>query len=385
MNLQSKLPQAEQSIFTIMGKMAHDYNAINLSQGFPDFEMDAELIALVNEAMVQGHNNYAPMEGDSGLRKVISEKVKELHGATYKPETEITVTAGATQAIFTILASMIHQGDEVIIFTPAYDCYSPTIRLMGGTPIPVQLAPPTFAVDWEKVEEKITDKTRMIIINSPHNPSGTVFSEHDLMALEKLVEKHKLFVLSDEVYEHIVFDGKQHESVARRPALAARSFITASFGKTFHNTGWKIGYCLAPQPLMKEFQKVHQFNVFCANHPIQKGLAVYLENKENYIRLNDFFQQKRDFFLQKISDSQFKFIPSEGTYFQLLDYTALSDLDDVSFAERLLKKHGLATIPTSVFNEDKTNFKQIRVCFAKKEATLEAAAAVLNKLTKDNF
>lgn len=385
MNLQSKLPQAEQSIFTIMGKMAHDYNAINLSQGFPDFEMDAELIALVNEAMVQGHNNYAPMEGDSGLRKVISEKVKELHGATYKPETEITVTAGATQAIFTILASMIHQGDEVIIFTPAYDCYSPTIRLMGGTPIPVQLPPPSFAIDWNQVAEKITPKTRMLIVNSPHNPSGTVFSEHDLMALEKLVEKHKLFVLSDEVYEHIVFDGKQHESVARRPALAARSFITASFGKTFHNTGWKIGYCLAPQPLMKEFQKVHQFNVFGVNHPVQKGLAVYLKNSENYIHLSEFYQEKRDSFLTKIRDSAFKFVPASGTYFQLLDYSAISDLDDISFAERLLKKHGLATIPTSVFNEDKTNFKQIRVCFAKKEATLEAAAAVLNKLTKDNF
>lgn len=385
MNLQSKLPQAEQSIFTIMGKMAHDYNAINLSQGFPDFEMDPALIALVNEAMMQGHNNYAPMAGDKKLREVIVQKVKNLHGTSYNPETEITVTAGATQAIFTILTAMIHQGDEVLIFTPAYDCYSPTIRLLGAEPIPIQLAPPTFAVDWEKVEEKITDKTRMIIINSPHNPSGKLFSEQDLIALEKIVEKHDLYVLSDEVYEHLVFDGKEHHSVTRRPALAARSFITASFGKIFHNTGWKMGYCLAPQPLMNEFQKVHQFNVFCANHPIQKGLAVYLENKENYIRLNDFFQQKRDFFLQKISDSQFKFIPSEGTYFQLLDYTALSDLDDVSFAERLLKKHGVATIPTSVFNEDRTDFKQIRICFAKKNQTLEAAAAVLTKLTKDNF
>lgn len=385
MNLQSKLPQAEQSIFTIMGKMAHDYNAINLSQGFPDFEMDAALIALVNEAMMQGHNNYAPMAGDKKLREVIVQKVKNLHGTSYNPETEITVTAGATQAIFTILTAMIHQGDEVLIFTPAYDCYSPTIRLLGAEPIPIQLAPPTFAVDWEKAEEKITDKTRMIIINSPYNPSGKLFSEQDLIALEKIVEKHDLYVLSDEVYEHLVFDGKEHHSVARRPALAARSFITASFGKIFHNTGWKMGYCLAPQPLMNEFQKVHQFNVFCANHPIQKGLAVYLENSENYIHLSEFYQEKRDSFLTKIRDSAFKFVPASGTYFQLLDYSAISDLDDISFAERLLKKHGLATIPTSVFNEDKTNFKQIRVCFAKKEATLEAAAAVLNKLTKDNF
>lgn len=385
MDTHSKLPYVKPSIFTVMGKMAADYKAINLSQGFPNFNMDPALIALVNKAMCDGCNQYAPMAGDMELRKVISEKMKKLHGHTYHPETEITVTAGATQAIFTALAAMIHQGDEVIIFTPAYDCYAPTIQLFGGKVVPVQLRPANYRINWDEVAVKITSKTKMILINSPHNPTGTLLTEEDLQQLESIAEKNNIYVLSDEVYEHIVFDHKKHLSVARRPALASRSFITASFGKIFHNTGWKMGYCLAPQPLMKEFQKVHEFNVFCANHPIQKALATYLKDEETYLHLNNLFQRKRDLFLKLIFSSNFKFKPTEGTYFQLLDYSEISDMDDVAFAERLLKTHSVATIPTSVFNMDNSDFKQVRICFAKTDETLEEAAAALNMLTRDNF
>lgn len=385
MDFKSKLPQVEQSIFTLMGKMAVDYKAINLSQGFPNFEMDSKLIALVNDAMIQGYNQYAPMAGDKKLREVIAAKIKKLHGYSYNPDSEITITAGATQAIFTILAAILQEEDEVIIFTPAYDCYVPTINLFGGKAIPIQLKPPQYRIDWNEVESKISEKTKMILINNPHNPSGAILSENDLEQLESIVERHNLLVLSDEVYEHIVFDKNEHRSVARRPKLASRAFITASFGKTFHNTGWKMGYCTAPKNLMEEFQKVHQFNVFCVNHPVQKALAIYLQDEENYLHLNDLFQQKRDLFLKLIENSEFEFIPSEGTYFQLLDYSKISDLDDISFSKRLLKTHGVATIPTSVFNENGMDFKQIRVCFAKKDKTLEEAAKVLNKLSKDNF
>lgn len=385
MDFKSKLPKVEQSIFTVMGKMAVDYKAINLSQGFPNFEMDPNLIALVNEAMVQGYNQYAPMAGDKKLREVIAAKIKKQQGHLYNPDSEITITAGATQAIFTILAAVLQENDEVIIFTPAYDCYVPTIHLFGGKVILIQLNPPHYKIDWKEVESRISAKTKMILINNPHNPSGAIFSENDLKQLEAIAENHNLLILSDEVYEHIVFDKKEHLSVARRPKLAARSFITASFGKTFHNTGWKMGYCVAPKNLMEEFQKVHQFNVFCVSHPVQKALATYLKNEENYLHLNDFFQRKRDFFLKLIQDSNFSFIPSEGTYFQLLDYSKISNMDDVAFSERLLKTHGVATIPTSVFNENGADFRQIRVCFAKKDTTLEEAAKVLNGLSKDNF
>ena len=381
----SKLPNVASSIFSVMGQMANDYKAINLSQGFPNFPSDPALIALVDQAMNAGFNQYAPMAGDFALRMEISKKIESLYHHFYNPETEITITAGATQAIFTIIAAFIGQEDEVIIFTPAYDCYAPTVSLFGGKVVPVQLKSPHYLPDWEEVKDKVSSKTKMIIINSPHNPSGMLFSKEDILELQDLAEENDLLVLSDEVYEHIVFDGNSHQSVSRFPQLASRSFITASFGKTFHNTGWKMGYCTAPEHLMKEFQKVHQFNVFCVNHPIQKALATYLKDSENYLKLSDFYQQKRDFFLHLIEGSKFGTIPAKGTYFQMLDFSQISDLNDIDFAETLLKKHKVATIPTSVFNVGKKDYKQIRVCFAKTDETLAKAAEILRNLTKDNF
>jgi methionine aminotransferase len=363
-----------------MSKMAHEHNAINLSQGFPNFKSDEVLIDLVSEAMHNGFNQYAPMPGDLGLRNEISNKVFALYGREYNPNVEITITAGATQAIFTAISAVIDKGDEVVIFTPAYDCYAPAIQLFGGIVIPVQLKSPSYAPDWDEVSEKITSKTKLVIINSPHNPSGALLSKNDMLQLEYLATKHDLLVISDEVYEHIIFDGNKHQSAAIFPGLAERTFITASFGKTFHNTGWKMGYCLAPEALMKEFQKVHQYNVFCVNHPIQKALAVYLKNDQNYLQLPIFYQQKRDYFLNLLRDSNFKIIPSKGTYFQLLDYSGISMESDVLFAERLTKNHKIATIPTSVFNSNNEDFKQIRVCFAKTEETLRASAEILNAI-----
>ena len=360
--------------------MAADHNAINLSQGYPNFPSDPELIDGVCRAMKEGHNQYAPMGGDIGLRLEISGKVNTLYGRAYNPETEITVTAGATQAIFTAIAATIHRDDEVIIFTPAYDCYEPAIELFGGRTVPVQLKAPLFAPDWEEVASLINNKTKMIVINSPHNPSGMVFSEDDMLQLQDLCARHNLWVISDEVYEHIIFDGIEHQSAARFEGLSQRTFITASFGKTFHNTGWKMGYCLAPEPLMTEFRKVHQYNVFSVNHPVQRALANYLKDPNNYLGLSSFYQKKRDHFLSLVRDSRFKLVPSRGTYFQLLDYSAISEEDDITFTERLTKEMGVATIPTSVFNDKGADFKQIRACFAKTDETLETAAEILRSI-----
>ncbi|WP_026451078.1 methionine aminotransferase [Aequorivita capsosiphonis] len=376
----SKLPNIPTSIFAKMSKMAANHNALNLSQGFPNFPSDPALNALVDQAMRDGFNQYAPMAGDFELRMEISEKIENLHNHFYNPDTEITITAGATQAIYTIIAATISKGDEVIIFTPAYDCYAPTVELFGGKIVPIQLKPPFYGVDWQEVADKISSKTKMIIINSPHNPSGTLLTKDDMLELQDLAEKNDLLVLSDEVYEHIIFDGNIHQSVSRFKALAERSFITASFGKTFHNTGWKMGYCAAPKYLMKEFQKVHQFVVFCVNYPFQKGFATYLKDANHYLKLSDFYQQKRDFFLHLMKGSNFKIIPSKGTYFQMLDFSEISNESDITFAERLTKAHKIATIPTSVFNEGKRDFKQIRVCFAKTDETLAEAAKILKEL-----
>lgn len=378
--INSKLPNIPTSIFAKMSKMAADHNALNLSQGFPNFPSDPALNALVDQAMSDGYNQYAPMPGDFGLRMEISKKIETLHDRFYNPEIEITITAGATQAIFTIIAATISKGDEVIIFTPAYDCYAPTVELFGGKIVPIQLKPPFYEVDWQEVADNISSKTKMIIINSPHNPSGMLFSKDDMLELQDLAEKNDLLVLSDEVYEHIIFDGNVHQSASKFEALAERSFVTASFGKTFHNTGWKMGYCTAPENLMKDFQKVHQFVVFCVNHPIQKALATYLKDKNHYLKLSDFYQQKRDFFLHLMEGSNFKIVPSKGTYFQMLDFTEISNENDIAFAERLTKEHKIATIPTSVFNEGRKDFKQIRVCFAKTDETLAEAAKILREL-----
>lgn len=380
MKLTSKLPNVGTTIFTVMSKMATDHNALNLSQGFPNFECDPLLIREVEVALRSGYNQYAPMQGDLRLREMIADKVQNLYGKRYDPGNEITVTAGATQAIFTAIAATISAGDEVIIFAPAYDCYQPAIELFGGITRTIQLRPPGFSPDWSEVEATINGKTKMIIINSPQNPSGMLFIKSDLLRLQELAERHDLLILSDEVYEHIIFDNESHQSVALFEPLAQRSFIMASFGKTFHTTGWKIGYCLAPHNLMSEFQKVHQYNVFCVNHPVQRALANYMENPECYLTLPSFYQEKRDYFLTLIRNSRFQFIPSQGTYFQLLDYSTISMEPDTLFAERLTKDFKIATIPTSVFNKDGMDFKQVRICFAKTQETLKMAANILNSI-----
>lgn len=380
MNFTSKLPNVGTTIFTVMSSLAKEHNAINLSQGFPNFESDSKLIKLVNDAMKSGYNQYAPMMGSLELREAIADKFQNLYNSSYKPESEIVVTAGATQAIFTIISAFIKQNDEVIIFTPAYDCYKPSVELQGGKVIPVQLHYPDYKVDWNLVENKISTKTKMIIINSPQNPSGTVFSKKDMLTLEKITNNTDIIVLSDEVYEHMVFDGVKHQSACLFTELKKRTFITASFGKTFHNTGWKMGYCCGPEELMIEFIKVHQFNVFAVNHPMQIALAKYLEEPSHYNDLSSFYQQKRDLFLESISNSKFKFKPTQATYFQTLEYTAISDESDVDFAKRLTKENGIASIPLSVFNENHLDFKALRFCFAKTDKTLLQAADILNKL-----
>ena len=379
-HISSKLPDASTSIFAVMSKLAHEEKAINLSQGYPDFPTSAELINLVSEAMKNGFNQYAPMPGIYSLREAISEKIASMYGAEYNPETEITVTAGATQAIFTIITAFVKENDEVIIFAPAYDCYQPSIELNGGKVIEIALKSPDFIIDWDVVKSSITDRTKMIIINTPHNPTGTVMSKEDMKTLESLIKDTNVIVLSDEVYEHLIYDGLEHQSIARFPGLAERSFLVASFGKTFHNTGWKMGYCIGPAALMTEFRKVHQYNVFSVNHPVQKALSIYLKNKENYLVLPDFFQKKRDLFLDAIKDSKFSFEPSAGTYFQLLRYDKISDEGDVRLAKRWTKERKLASIPISVFYGSSLDNKALRFCFAKSDETLLKGAAIINSI-----
>jgi len=376
----SKLPNISTNIFTVMGVLAHEHNAINLSQGFPNFKSDQKLIDLVNNALNSGFNQYAPMPGIFSLLESISKKFELLYNTSYHPETEITVTAGATQAIYTIISAFIRENDEVIIFHPAYDCYEPAIELNGGKTISIQLKAPTYNVDWEDVKQKINDNTKMIIINTPQNPSGTIFSEADMLQLQKLTEGTNIIVLSDEVYEHIIFDGEKHQSVCLFNDLKARSFITASFGKTFHNTGWKMGYCCAPKELMDEFKKVHQFNVFCVNHPIQKALADYLQEPNHYLELSEFYQEKRDLFLSLIKSSRFRFTASKGTYFQGLNYSEITNENDLDFAKRLTIEQGIASIPLSVFNYNNLDNKMLRFCFAKTDETLKQAAEILNRI-----
>lgn len=377
MHFTSKLPDVGTTIFTVMSKLAHQEGAINLAQGFPGFDSDPKLQQLVTKAMSDGYNQYAPMPGVYGLREQIANKINTLYGSDYHPESEVTVTAGATQAIYTIVSAFIRPEDEVIVLKPAYDCYEPAVTVNGGTIVPIQLKAPLYKVNWSAVERAITSKTKMLFINTPHNPTGTILDKEDMMELSRILKGTDIILLSDEVYEHIVFDGKQHESVARYPELRARSFITASFGKTFHNTGWKMGYTVAPKALMEEFQKVHQFNVFSVHHPSQKAFATYLKEPEHYLRLNDFFQQKRDLFLDLIKDSRFKVTPAAGTYFQMLDYSEITQEEDVDFAKRLTKDHKVASIPTSVFNLHQEDFKMLRFCFAKDNETLKKAATIL--------
>ncbi|HAI18007.1 MAG: methionine aminotransferase [Xanthomarina sp.] len=376
----SKLPNIETTIFTIMSGLANKHKAINLSQGFPNFKSDQKLIDLVSKAMNSGYNQYALMPGNMELREAIAKKFDLLYGSSYHPESEITITAGATQAIYDVITAFVRADDEVIILKPAYDCYEPSIRINGGKPVSIQLEAPNYQVDWNEVAQKMSSKTKMIIINTPHNPSGTIFSEADMLKLQELTKNSNIIVLSDEVYEHIVFDGEKHQSACLFPDLKSRSFITASFGKTFHNTGWKTGYCCAPKELMEEFQKIHQFNVFSVNHPVQKGLADYMQDPNTYLGLSEFFQAKRDLFLNLIKDSRFKFKPSQGTYFQVLDYSKITQENDVDYAKRLTIENGLASIPLSVFNENKLDNKVLRFCFAKTDDTLKQAADILNNI-----
>ncbi len=360
--------------------MAQEFDAINLSQGFPDFPVSEELINLVHREMMAGNNQYAPMAGVAPLRNQIAHKAQLLHGVEYNPDTEVTVTAGATQAIYTAIQAVIREEDEVIIFTPAYDCYTPAIELAGGKVVNVPLRSPEFQIDWDEVKKLVNRRTRMILINTPHNPTGTILSEDDMEQLERITSGNDIIILSDEVYEHIIFDEQKHESVSRYPALAERSFVVGSFGKTFHATGWKVGYILAPENLMREFRKVHQYNVFTVNTSVQLALAEFMKNSENYMHISNMYQEKRDFFLSKLEGSKFKVIPTSGTYFQLLDYSEISDEKDTEFAEMLTKKHKVASIPVSVFYHNPTQDQILRFCFAKENETLEKAAQILAKL-----
>jgi methionine aminotransferase len=378
--INSKLPAIGTTIFTTMSKLAQEQNAINLSQGFPDFNCSDKLVNLVSDYMKKGFNQYPPMQGAMPLRERISEIVEGLYGTSYNPDTEITVTAGATQAIYTAISAFVREGDEVIVFEPAYDCYVPAIEMNGGKPIFVKLKQPDFSIDWQMVKKLVNHHTRMIIINTPHNPSGAVFKENDLKELEKLTRDTDVIILSDEVYEHMYFNDIRHWSVARSKFLTERSVLVSSFGKTVHTTGWKIGYVAAPANLMTEFRKVHQFLVFAVNHPIQMALAEFLKEKDNYSEVKNFYKQKRDLFAKLISGSRFSFEPSAGTYFQLLKYDAISKEKDTDFAIRLTKEHKIASVPLSVFYHLPEDNKLLRFCFAKKDETLEKAADILCKL-----
>ncbi len=380
MQIESRLPEVGTTIFTVMSALAQQHGAINLSQGFPDFDAPRELLDLLDQHARAGHNQYAPMAGVPVLREAIAAKAEALYGATYDPDTEVTVTAGATQAIFTAVASLVRRGDEVIVFEPVYDSYGPAIELNGGKPVYARLTLPDYKPDWAQVKKLITKRTRMIIINSPHNPTGAVFSSDDMLALQALVHGTNIVVLSDEVYEHMVFDGARHESVMHYPGLAERSFVVSSFGKTYHITGWKVAYCLAPRELMVEFRKAHQFIVFTVHGPSQYALADFLKKREWYAELNALYQGKRDIFRQAISGSRFELMPCRGTYFQCVKYGAISDQGDRAFVERLTVEHGVAAIPVSAFYKDQADFGVIRFCFAKSAATLGAALDRLVRL-----
>jgi len=370
----SKLPQIGTSIFAVMSALAKKHNAINLSQGFPDFNCPQKLVEYVNRYMKEGFNQYAPMPGIQVLRETISEKMLTLYGKNYNAETEITITAGGTQALFTAISAFVHKGDEVILFEPAYDSYLPSILLNGGIPIPITLDEKDFSIDWEKVRSVLTSKTKMIIINTPHNPSGTVLQQNDIEELKKIVKQYDVLLLSDEVYEHIIFDDEKHLSFAKYEELASRSLLVFSFGKTYHTTGWKMGYVLATARLTTEFRKVHQFNVFCVNTPIQLAYAEMMKDKEHYFALPNFYQQKRDYFNNLMKNSKFALTPSKGTYFQLLGYDGISNLPDMEFAKWLTEEIGVAVIPLSPFYSNGTKTKYIRICFAKSEEVLRTAA-----------
>lgn len=378
--LSTKLPDVGTTIFTVMSALAAERGAVNLGQGFPDFDCDPLLIDVVTDAMKQGLNQYPPMSGVSVLRDAIALKIKALYGRAYNPASEITITAGATQAIITSILAVVHAGDEVIVLEPCYDSYVPNIELAGGVPVRVPLMPGTFRPDFDKISAAITIKTRAIIVNSPHNPSATVWTKADMLRLQDILAATDVLVISDEVYEHTVYEGQQHQSVACLPGLAARSFVVSSFGKTYHVTGWKVGYVAAPAALMMEFRKVHQFNVFTVNTPVQFGLASYMTNPQPYLDLPTFYQRKRDLFRDGLARTKFKLLPSEGTYFQCVDISAVSDLSETEFCKWLTTDIGVAAIPLSAFYGNGFDQRVVRFCFAKKDATLNTALERLAKL-----
>jgi methionine aminotransferase len=380
MKFQSKLPDLELTIFSVMTQLAIEHGAINLSQGFPDFDTYPELISLVEKYMRESHNQYAPMQGVMVLRERIAEKVYDLYGARYNPSTEITITSGATESVFAAISAVVQKDDEVIIFEPAYDAYAPVVQLNGGIPIFLQLKFPHYHIDWNMVRNALNKKTKLIILNYPHNPTGAVLSKEDISSLSQIVEDTQTLIVSDEAYEHIIFDGLQHESISRHPQLARRSFVICSFGKTYHTTGWKIGYCLAPEPLSIELQKIHQYLTFASNTPIQMAYAEFMQNKDLYLDLPNFYQQKRDLFLSLISNSRFTPLPCNGTYYQMLDYSQISDEPELVFAKQLTVEHGVAAIPPSALYHQIEDHRVLRFCFAKKTETLERAAEKLCRI-----
>ena len=379
--IKDKLPQVGTTIFTVMSQLAREHNAINLAQGFPNFDMPQRLKDLVNEFVQKGCNQYAPMTGLPALNNGLSAKIANLYDAKVDALTEITVTSGATQAIYTAITAFVSLGDEVILIEPAYDCYRPAIELTGGIPVIYELAAPDFKVNWEDFGKLISERTKLIIVNTPHNPTATTFGVSDWEALEKLTNDTNILILSDEVYEHIIFDGEPHQSILRFPNLWERTISTYSFGKTFSNTGWKIGYVVAPSYLMRIFRKVHQYNVFSVHAPSQFALAEFLEDKKEYLQLGNFYQEKRDLFQELTESSALKFFPSKGSYFQLADYSAISDEKDMDFSIRMTKEYGIGVIPVSAFYSSGRDEKLVRFCFAKTPDVLEAAGEILRKLS----
>ncbi|NBB30151.1 methionine aminotransferase [Cellulophaga sp. BC115SP] len=381
MQLQSKQPHIGTTIFTVMSKLANDHGALNLSQGFPNFECSPKLIELVEKYLRKGMNQYAPLSGIQPLREIIAQKTSELYGISYHPDQEVTIVSGATEALYAAITAVVQTGDEVILLEPNYDSYEPAVRLNGGIPVYVTLTPENnYQIDWSVVKAKITEKTKLILLNTPHNPTGTVMSKDDLEQLAAIVKDTNIFIVSDEVYEHIIFDGHNHWSPIRHPELQKRTFVCGSFGKTFHVTGWKVGYCLAPQQLSEEFRKVHQWLTFSTVTPIQYALAEFLQEPDNYLSVSKFYQEKRDKFISCIQGSRFEWTPASGSFFQCVNYAKITDENDLALAQRLTKEIGVASIPVSVFYHQKNDYKILRFCFAKDDQTLEIAGERLSKL-----
>lgn len=380
LQIHSKLPNVGTTIFTVMSSLAAQHNAINLGQGFPDYEMNETLISLVNSAMKKGFNQYVHMNGYMPLRETLAEKAQFLYNISINPENQITITPGGTYALYTALTTILRPGDEVIVFEPAYDSYIPAIELNGAKPVTIPLMFPDYKIDWEVVRTKISEKTKAIMINSPHNPTGSILSKEDMIQLQNIVTGTNIFIISDEVYEHLIFDGKKHESILNYPDLLKRSFVCFSFGKVYHCTGWKLGYCIASEQLMNEFRKIHQFNCFTCDTPKQVAISEFLQYKDQYLQLGNFLQQKRDYLQNLMKQTRFKALPSYGSYFQLYSYNEIDDTTEKEFAINLTKEFGVATIPVSAFYRVEKNNQVLRFCFSKKEETLEAAVERLRKL-----